>query len=112
MTTTHTITMTADTIKQINRMTHRALVAQDAYGSELDAIDSLRNTLIVINQIIGLGGQWTSPPVDSEEGMIINGWNGHLQYGVVEHARKLPDIAADYANTGDWPLCYTYGVHS
>lgn len=112
MTDQMTLEFTNDAKLQINRMISRAMRASYHYPHDADTQDAIRNCLQVINQVIQLGGRITAPPVDSTETMILNGWNGFIQYGVVIHDSKLPTAYAHMENSDDWPLLYAYGVHS
>lgn len=109
---THEVKMTEDAKRQLNRIAHRA-IACTAWGYEPEVIDSLRNAIQVLNQVIQLGGELTAPPIDSDETMIINGWNGYLQFGVVEHKAIFPKAIEEWASGDQYnPKCYEYGIHS
>ena len=109
---THEVKMTEDCKKQLNRIAHRGLAAL-AWGSEPEAVAAIQNALVVINQVIQLGGELTAPPLDSDETMVINGWTGHIAFGVVQHKAILPKAVEEWASgSADMPLCYEYGIHS
>jgi hypothetical protein len=108
----HQLSLSEDAKQQLNRIAHRAL-ACTAWGREPEVIDSLRSAVMVLNQVIQLGGELTGPPIDSPETMVINGWTGYLQYGVVEHKAIFPEVVEDWAKDNDYnPKCYEYGIHS
>ena len=110
---THEVKMTEDAKRQLNRIAHRGLSALD-WGPQPEALDAVRNALIVLNQTIQLGGELTAPPVDSPETMVINGWTGRIAFGVVEHKAIYPKMAEDYNESllEHYPKCYEYGIHS